>query len=106
MQLVLDEFQRNLQSVPIEKLPIFLAALAGMMAEVQMRMMMGQGSVKTPLPDAGRYLSVEEVAERFHVSKVWLYRHKRKLPHSQPSRKVLLFPERAISQWFANRKGA
>src|SRR5205807_6772073 len=39
-------------------------------------------------PDAGHYLSAEEVAERFHVTKVWLYRHKGKLPHSQPSRKV------------------
>jgi hypothetical protein len=59
----------------------------------------------SPLPDAGRYLSVEEVAERFRVTSKWLYRHKRQMPHSQPSRKVLLFPEQAITKWFASRKG-
>jgi predicted DNA-binding transcriptional regulator AlpA len=51
-----------------------------------------------------RYLNVAEVAERFHVTPKWLYRHKKRLPHSQPSRKVLLFPENAIQKWFANRK--
>jgi predicted DNA-binding transcriptional regulator AlpA len=51
-----------------------------------------------------RYLNVAEVAERFHVTPKWLYRHKKQLPHSQPSRKVLLFPENAIQKWFANRK--
>jgi predicted DNA-binding transcriptional regulator AlpA len=51
-----------------------------------------------------RYLNVTEVAERFHVTAKWLYRHKKKLPHSQPSRKVLLFPEGPIQEWFAGRK--
>ena len=68
--------------------------------------MLHKEPVSSPLPDAGRYLTVEEVTARFHVTKAWLYRHKHKLPHSQPSRKVLLFPERGITQWFANRKGA
>ena len=51
------------------------------------------------------YLTVEEVAARFHVAQRWLYRHKNQMPHSQPSRKVLLFPEQAITKWFASRKG-
>jgi len=51
------------------------------------------------------YLTVTEVAERFHVTARWLYRHKKQMPHSQPSRKVLLFPEQAITRWFASRKG-
>lgn len=54
--------------------------------------------------DNGRYLSVEEVASRFNVSDRWLYRHKKQIPHSQPSRKVLLFPEQAVTRWFASHK--
>ncbi|OAI49306.1 hypothetical protein AYO43_03130 [Nitrospira sp. SCGC AG-212-E16] len=51
-----------------------------------------------------RYLTVPEVVARFSVTSTWLYRHKRQMPHSQPSRKVLLFPEQAITKWFACRK--
>jgi predicted DNA-binding transcriptional regulator AlpA len=55
---------------------------------------------------ADRYLTVPEVVVRFNVTAKWLYRHKRQMPHSQPSRKVLIFPEQAITKWFASRKGA
>ena len=51
-----------------------------------------------------RYLTVSEVVARFSVTAKWLYRHKRQMPHSQPSRKVLLFPEQALTKWFAGRK--
>ena len=105
MQVLLDELKRSVGAVPLSHAPILLGVLATLTAELHMRIMLGD-SAPSPLPDAGRYLSTEEVVERFHVTKVWLYRHKRKLPHSQPSRKVLLFPERGISKWFAERKGA
>jgi len=52
-----------------------------------------------------RYLTVPEVVDRFSVTPKWLYRHKRQMPHSQPSRKVLLFPEQATTKWCAGRKG-
>ncbi len=51
----------------------------------------------------GKFLTVSEVVERFHVTPKWLYRHKKQLPHSQPSRKVLLFPEQPLLQWFQKR---
>jgi predicted DNA-binding transcriptional regulator AlpA len=54
----------------------------------------------------GRYLTLQEVVTRFGVTDRWLYRHKKKLPHSQPSRKVLLFPEKATERWFASRKAS
>jgi predicted DNA-binding transcriptional regulator AlpA len=53
-----------------------------------------------------RFLTVEQAAAQFSVSDKWLYRHKRQLPHSQPSRKVLLFPEEKLRRWFAGRKSA
>jgi hypothetical protein len=58
------------------------------------------------LPENGRYLTVREVCDQFKVSARWLYAHKQALPHSQPTRKVLLFPEEKIARWFAQRKRA
>jgi hypothetical protein len=60
--------------------------------------------LKDSSSDRGKYLTVEEVVVRFKVTPQWLYRHKKRIPHSQPSRKVLLFPEAAIAKWFASRK--
>ena len=51
-----------------------------------------------------RFLTVEQVIAQYGVTESWLYRHKRQLPHSQPSRKVLLFPEGKLQRWFASRK--
>lgn len=53
---------------------------------------------------AEQYLTVDQVCERFQVTARWLYRHKARMPHSQPSRKQLIFPERAITKWFASRR--
>lgn len=60
----------------------------------------GQQSASAP----DRYLTVAEVVHQFSVTPAWLYRNKKRMPHSQPSRKVLLFPEREITKWFASRK--
>jgi len=51
-----------------------------------------------------RFLTVPEVEDRFSVTRKWLYRNKKRMPHSQPSRKKLLFPENALTKWFASRK--
>jgi len=51
----------------------------------------------------GLYLTVSEVCKKYRVTKKWLYTHKNELPHIQPSRKVLLFPERKLVKWFANK---
>lgn len=64
----------------------------------------GQAGSTPPMPD--HYLTVPEAVERFKVSATWLYRHKKQISHSQPSRKVLLFPASAIGKWFASRKRA
>jgi hypothetical protein len=49
-------------------------------------------------------LTVEQVTQRFGVTERWLYRHKKQLPHSQPTRKVLLFPAKKLERWFAAQK--
>lgn len=51
----------------------------------------GQQGARTP----DRYLSVPEVEDRFNVTRKWLYRNKKRMPHSQPSRKKLLCGSRS-----------
>ena len=69
---------------------------------IQRALMMGANPPAAGSPE--RFLSVEEAASQYGVSPSWLYRHKRQLPHSQPTRKVLLFPEDRLRKWFAARK--
>jgi hypothetical protein len=99
---ILDDLEQALQDTPSAQIPELIGLLATLQARAQVRLMQ-RDSVPTPLPDAGRYLSVEQVAERFHVTARWIYRHKKQMPHSQPSRKLLLFPEGAIQRWFARK---
>lgn len=61
------------------------------------------GTTEAPA-DPEKYLTVTQVVAQYGVREKWLYRHKRKLPHSQPSQKVLLFPEKQLRKWFANQK--
>ena len=51
-----------------------------------------------------RYLTVQEVVARYPVTAKWLYRHKKQLPHSQPTRKTLLFPEVRFNKWWARQR--
>ena len=69
---------------------------------IQRALMTGANSPAAGSPE--RFLSVGEAASQYGVTSAWLYRHKRQLPHSQPSRKVLLFPEEKLRRWFAARK--
>jgi len=69
---------------------------------IQRALMTGANAPAAGPPE--RFLSVEEVVSSYGVTASWLYRHKRQLPHSQPSRKVLLFPEEKLRKWFANKK--
>lgn len=88
--------------------PVLLGELERLKGLAWVKLIQGKPTASAPnsLSDCGRYLTVKELVERFHVSSKWLYRHKRQMPHSQPSRKVLLFPEQAVTKWFASRKQA
>lgn len=86
--------------------PALLGELERLKGMAHLRMLEGR-SFRGPVPltqPEGQYLTVTQVADRFRVTPKWLYRHKRQMPHSQPSRKVLLFPEQAVTKWFASRK--
>lgn len=100
------EFEQAIDSAQLMELPDLIGTLATLQSRAYLRMAIGHRSATlTPPPvQAEKYLTVEQVCERFAVSPKWLYRHKKQAPHSQPSRKKLLFPEKGIERWFATRK--
>ena len=98
------DLEQVLEDTPFLDLPQLIGTLATLQAKAQVRLWHRESEAHS-IPHEDHYLSVEEVAARFHVKPRWIYRHKRQMPHSQPSRKVLIFPEQAITKWFASRKG-
>lgn len=85
-------------------LPAFIGELERLKALAWGQLYRPEPIKATAHQDSSRYLNVEEVCARFNVTPKWLYRHKRQMPHSQPSRKVLLFPEIKLVQWFERKK--
>jgi hypothetical protein len=79
-----------------------LCGIAGLVPALMAVASTPQRPVETVTPET--FLTVQDAVERFHVTATWLYRHKKHLPHSQPSRKTLLFPERELTRWFAARQ--
>jgi len=102
---LLAGIESAVQAVPLTDLPRLMGDLECLraIAELRMRAGMPQPVVTQPVGEV-RYLTVDEVAARFHVTPKWLYRHKTQMPHSQPSRKVLLFPDGPVTKWFAGRR--
>lgn len=103
---LLAGIESAVQEVSLNDLPRLIGDLECLKAMADLRIRTGMSQPTSPQTiEETRYLTVEEVAERFHIAPKWLYRHKKQMPHSQPSRKVLLFPEQAVTKWFASRKG-
>lgn len=106
LALSLSQVEKAIQAAAPSDCPALLGELERLKALAQLRMMNGAPHVPTTAQVAEEnYLTVQQVCDRFRVSAKWLYRHKKQMPHSQPSRKILLFPEKSITKWFASRKG-
>ena len=82
-----------------------VAGLHAMLSATLTAQLKENGHTETP-PPSDHWLTVEQASQQYHVSAVWLYRHKKQLPHSQPSKKILLFPEEKLAKWFASRKAS
>jgi len=104
----IEDIAASIHEASALECPVVIGELERLKLLIQLRMLNGSMAIVSTQPslssDPGQYLSVEEVVRRFHVSTKWLYRHKKQMPHSQPSRKVLLFPEKAITNWFVSWK--
>lgn len=102
-ETLLTELTHLIPQVPADRLPAVIAQLAAAQSSAAARLLGYQTAPVVALQASEKecYLTVEEVAERFHVTARWLYRNKKHLPHSQPTRKTLLFPEAALTRWFA-----
>lgn len=103
---MLATLEKVVQRASIQELPRLMGDLECLraMADLRIRAGITQPTASQAVGET-RYLTVEEVAAQFHVAPKWLYRHKKQMPHSQPSRKILRFPEQAVKEWFASRKG-
>lgn len=99
--LQLEEAMAQIQT---SELPMLLGELERIKGTILVRIVSPQPQrLADNSASHGKFLTVSEVVERFHVTPKWLYRHKKQIPHSQPSRKVLLFPEQPLLQWFQKR---
>lgn len=76
-----------------------LGGLGGILPALIAQSSRNTGKAETPASE--RWLSVEEASKMFNVTPRWLRTHKHHLPHSKPSRKVLLFEEGKLRKWFA-----
>src|SRR5215467_6792487 len=105
LQDLLAELQNVIDETPTNQMAAIITHLAAAQSVAAARLLSDRSA--TPLAEATEkecFLSVSDVVERFHVTPRWLYRNKKHLPHSQPTRKTLLFPEAALTRWFAKRR--
>ncbi len=103
---VMSELEKIVINVPTDNIPMLIGELERLKAMVWARMVPSQnrdGQARSSPIHQGRWLTAADAAKIFPVSKRWFYRHKNRLPHSQPSRKVLLFPEEPLRRWFEKR---
>jgi hypothetical protein len=103
--VILDHLSQMLESAVSEDIPRIMGRLKELEIRLSLRLTalpMQQPSVTTVFENE-RYLTVQEVVGRYGVTAKWLYRNKKKLPHSQPTRKKLLFPEIRFGKWWARQ---
>ncbi len=103
---VVNELEKAIAEAAAAEIPALIGELERLKALVWARMVAAQTGDPRPSPSpaySGRWLTAEQAAKIFSVTPRWLYRHKKQLPHSQPSRKVLLFPEDRLRRWFEKR---
>jgi excisionase family DNA binding protein len=106
LETLLTELTQLIPQTPADRLPAVIAQLAAAQSSAAAQLLGYQTTPALAHQSAEKesYLTVEEVAERFRVTPRWVYRNKKHLPHSQPTRKTLLFPEAALTRWFAKRR--
>jgi len=99
------ELEQQIATFGRDRCVAILGPLERLKALAYSRIMVpADGTVKAHTePFHEHYLTVLEVCERFHVTRKWVYQNKKHLPHSQPTRKTLRFPERAIERHFASK---
>jgi predicted DNA-binding transcriptional regulator AlpA len=105
IRALLEQLSQAISALDGKDCPSIIGGLEQLKALAWSRMTAFQpaGNVSASFTNE-RFLSAKEVAEKFQVTVKWLYKHKKKMPHTQPTRKTLRFPEGPIQRWFANRK--
>lgn len=105
IESILEQLSRAVQQLDPRDYPFFIGSLEQLKVMAWSRLTALQANPRPPESNLRQhYLTVPEAAERFRVTRKWLYKHKKELPHIQPSRKHLLFPEEPFTRAMAARK--
>ena len=101
-----EQLSLMLDSAVAQDIPRIMGHLEELKVKLSLRLIPipTQPSVGDTEFENERYLTVQEVVARYPVTAKWLYRHKKQLPHSQPTRKTLLFPELRFNKWWARQR--
>lgn len=105
IKALLEQLSQAISGLDVKDCPPIIGGLEQLKALAWSKMTAVQVAGNAPAQVLNeRFLSAKEVAEKFQVTVKWLYKHKKNMPHSQPTRKTLRFPEGPIQRWFASRK--
>lgn len=87
---IISALERILNDLPPSAFPALLGELERLKALTFLQLVRNTAdSSLAKAMELGQYLTVEQVCARYGVKPKWLYRHKKQMPHSQPSRKLV-----------------
>ncbi len=95
---------RLLLEVPRSEIPAVVGELERAKATLLARLVEPESSARQPEQDP--LLTADQVAERLHVDRRWVYRNKAKLGAVALSRKKLRFPRSGVDAYLRRRKAA
>jgi hypothetical protein len=99
-----EHLSRMLDSAVTQDIPRSMGRLEELKVKLSLRLSTPQAVTVGPPRGKEQYLKVQDVIARFPVTAKWLYRHKKELPHVQPTRKTLLFPEGRFTRWWEQQR--
>ena len=92
-------------SVPRDKIPAVMAALAAAQTQLSARLLAAPAPKATERLEDDRLLTAEEAAPVLGITPHWLYRHANQLPFARRlSRKVLRFSESGLKKYVSIKR--
>jgi excisionase family DNA binding protein len=98
-----DEAEREITVAPTSGLPDLAGSLARLQALVALRLSNGYPEAYRDKPEPDAYLTADEIAQRFGLSRKWVYAHRAELGGRKLGGRVR-FPERAVRRYLAARR--
>lgn len=98
----ITDLTRRVREIPRDQLPSIVGALAGLLAEAQLRLFTvgpqhDLGGTTRPDPDVN--ISAKEAARRLGVSKAFLYKNAARLPFTVRIGRRVVFASAGLERW-------